>query len=41
MALPENYSDAARFGELTEKKEKLDEEFAALYQQWEELSENM
>ena len=41
MALPENYSDAARLGELNEKKEKLEEELAALYQQWEELSENM
>ena len=41
MALPENYSDAARLGELNEKKEKLEEELAALYQQWEELSENV
>ena len=41
MALPENYSDAARLGELNEKKEKLEVELAALYQQWEELSENM
>ena len=41
MALPENYSDAAKLGELNKKKEALEEELASLYEQWEELSENM
>ena len=41
MALPENYSDAEKLGELNKKKEALEEELASLYEQWEELSENM
>jgi len=41
MALPENYSDAAKLAGLQQKKEQLEEELAALYEQWEQLSENM
>ena len=41
MALPENYSSADKFAALSSKKEKLEETLAALYEQWEELSENM
>ena len=41
MALPENYSSADKFAALSNKKEKLEETLAALYEQWEELSENM
>ena len=40
MALPENYSDAAKLAEISSRKEKLEEELAALYEKWEELSEN-
>lgn len=41
MALPENYTSADKFAALSSKKEKLEETLAALYEQWEELSENM
>lgn len=41
MALPENYSSADKFAALSSKKEKLEETLASLYEQWEELSENM
>ena len=41
MALPENYSSSDKFAALSSKKEKLEETLAALYEQWEELSENM
>ena len=40
MAMPENYSDAEKFGELARQKEQIEEELAMLYEQWEELSEN-
>ena len=40
MAMPENYSDPEKFGELARQKEHLEEELALLYEQWEELSEN-
>lgn len=40
MAMPENYSDPEKFGELARQKEQLEEELALLYEQWEELSEN-
>ena len=40
MALPENYSDAAKLAEINSRKEQLEEELAALYEEWEELSEN-
>lgn len=41
MAMPENYSDPVKFGELARQKEQLEEELALLYEQWEELSENV
>ena len=41
MALPENYSDAGRFAGISQKKESLEEELAALYEQWEILSEGV
>ena len=41
MALPENYSDAARFAALSSKKEQLEESLAALYENWEALSEQV
>ena len=40
MAMPENYSDAVKFGELARQKEQLEEDLAMLYERWEELSEN-
>ena len=40
MAMPENYSDAVKFGELARQKEQLEEELSSLYEQWEELSES-
>ena len=41
MALPENYTDPAKLAEINRKKEQLEEELSLLYEQWEELSENM
>ena len=41
MAMPENYSDPEKFGELARQKEQLEEELALLYEQWEQLSENV
>ena len=38
--MPENYSDAVKFGELARQKEQLEEDLAMLYERWEELSEN-
>lgn len=41
MALPENYSNAAKLAELAGRKETLEESLAELYERWEELSENV
>ena len=39
MALPEVYSDPGRLSEISMKKAQLEEELAALYEEWEQLSE--
>ena len=41
MALPENYTSAENLAVLHGKKESLEEELAALYEQWETLSEQV
>ena len=39
MALPEVYSDPGKLSEISMKKAQLEEELAALYEEWEQLSE--
>lgn len=39
ISLPENSTDPDRLRELTAKREAIDEQLAALYEQWESLSE--